>query len=214
MFPNQDPRFKTGYVSPNGVITPLARISYPNLLAPQEPTAQNGLKAAEYNLVLLFDKTADFTHLRKIAEEALVKKWGADQAQWPAGLKLPFRDQGEKKKEGYEPGSKFITVKANIQHKPFVVDGAGREILDPVLIYAGCYGWAQVHAYAYDQKGNRGVKFGLDGFQKVLDGEPLVARVQVQPGFAPVAAAAQEGAASAAPATGAAAGNSAASIWG
>ena len=46
------------------------------------------------------------------AAEAVVEKWGPDKAKWPGNLRTPFRDQGEKKYEGYVPGSIFVTAAA------------------------------------------------------------------------------------------------------
>ena len=66
------------------------------------------------------------------------------------------------------------------------------EILDESEIYSGCYGKVSLRAFAYDQKGNKGVSFGLQNVQKVRDGESLGGRVNPQDEFKPVENAATE----------------------
>jgi hypothetical protein len=75
---------------------------------------------------------------------------------------------------GYEdPDAIFITFKATEKYKPGVVDANVKDIIEPREFYSGCYARASVRAYVYDNKGNRGVGFGLNNVQKLRDGEPL-----------------------------------------
>lgn len=173
--------------------TPTFRCSYPNIFKAKK----NDLNGKdEFSMVALFAKGADLTAVKNAANAAVIKKWGADKEKWPKGLKSPFRDQAEKEKEGkmpegHEKGAFFITLKA--QNRPTVVDQAMNEILEPSKIYAGCYARASIAAYAYDQKGNKGVAFGLNHVQLVKDGEPISGRPSVSDAFQPIAV--EEGAA-------------------
>lgn len=200
-----DPKFRTGYTAASGnVTTPLARASYAHVFKPQAPMKDNPNATPKYSLTLLFPLEADLTLLKKMAHEAIVKKWGADETKWPRNgegvltLRSPFRDQGEKAAAGYVKGAKFINVSS--EQKPQLLDALGRPIDDESMFYSGCWCWVTVNAYAYDKAGNKGVAFGLQNVQKLADDEPLSGRARAESEFAPVAvpgaAAAAGGAAS------------------
>lgn len=173
------------------VMTPEFRVSWPKVFKP-ELNKLNG--KMEYSLVALFPKGADLSALKAAAQEAIIKKWGADKAAWPAKLKTPFRDQGEKEKltdgrlilpAGYEKGAIFITLKST--QKPGVVDASVQDIINEHEFYSGCWARATVNAFTYSQLGNMGVSFGLQNLQKTKEGEPLSGRMKAENEFAPVA---------------------------
>jgi hypothetical protein len=171
--------------------TPKFRVSYPNVFKAKK----NDLNGKdEFSVVALFKKGEDLTALKTAAQKAIVDKWGPDKAKWPTNLRSPFRDQGERAKEvdgkrvlpaGHEEGAIFLNLKS--AQRPGVVDQNVQDILDESQFYAGCYARASVNAYAYDQKGNRGVSFGLGNIQKVAEGEPLGNRAKPEQDFAPIA---------------------------
>lgn len=171
--------------------TPVFRVSYPNLFQPK----RNDLNGKdEYSIVALFKKGDDLTKLKAACQAAIEKKWGKDKNQWPPNLRTPFRLQEERAKTvdgrrvlpaGHEEGAIFINLKS--AQRPGIVDHNVQAILDESQIYSGCYGIAAVNAYAYDTKGNRGISFGLQHFQKIKDGEPLGNRARPEDAFAPVA---------------------------
>lgn len=168
------------------VMTPEFRVSYPKVFKPEVNQLS---KKSEYSVVALFKKGQDLSSLKKAAEEILVEKLGADKSKWPKNLKSPFRDQGERAKDGvlpsgYEDGAIFINIKSN--QKPGVVDSNVQPIIDEADFYAGCFARATVRAGYYDQAGNRGVSFYLQNIQKVKDGEPLSGRAAATSEFAPV----------------------------
>lgn len=157
----------------SNIKTPKFRVSYPNVFKPQ----LNKLSGREeYGVVALFDKNADLTELKKAAQAAVEKEWGSDPKKWPKKLRLPFRDQAEKEKDGvlpagHEAGAIFMTLRS--KNKPGVVDQKVQDIFEPKDFYAGCYAKASVSVYTYDQVGNAGVNFGLVNLQKVGDGDTL-----------------------------------------
>lgn len=164
------------------VMTPEFRVSFPNVFRPQKPLQEGA--DPKYGLTMLFPKGADLSPLKKAAEAAVAEKWGTDKTKWPKNLRSPFRDQGEKKFEGYESGGVFIT--ATSKQKPGLVDGSVQPIIDEAEFYPGCYARATVRAFAYDAAGNRGVAFGLQNVQKTRDGEPLGGRSRPENDFAPI----------------------------
>lgn len=171
-------------------MTPTFRMSYPNVFTPRK----NELSGKdEYGTVCLFEKGENLSKLEALCRAAMEKKWGKDQTQWPKPIRSPFRDQGEKAKmvdgkrvlpAGHVDGAIFINLKSS--QRPGVVDQNVQRVIDESQIYAGCYARATITAYAYEQKGNRGVAFGLVNLQKVKDGEPLSGRNQPEADFVPV----------------------------
>lgn len=168
------------------IVTPKFRVSFPKVFKPEI----NKLSGkSEYSVVALFDKSADMTKLKAAAKAAIEEKWGTDPAKHPKNLRSPFRDQGEKAKDGVLPpghveGAVFLNLKST--QKPGVVDEQVQPILDESVFYAGCYAIAAVSVYAYDQAGNRGVGIGLTNIQKVADGEPFSGRPKPEASFTPV----------------------------
>lgn len=180
------------------IITPEFRVSYPAVFKPKK-NELNGKD--EFSVVALFPKGADLSALKKAAQEAIIEKWGPDQKKWPANLKSPFRDQGEKAKRdevtgetvlppGHEAGAIFMNLRTT--QRPQVVDQNVQEIIDASAIYGGCFAKASVRCYAYDQKGNRGVAFGLGNLQKTRDGDAFGGRTLAADDFAPIAGASTE----------------------
>lgn len=183
------------------VNTPEFRVSFPKVFEPEKNDLNGKM---EFSLQALFPKGADLSALKQLCKRACEKKWGTDPNNWPANLRLPFRDQGEKPlkdketrqivkdengnpvmQPGHEAGAIFITLKTT--YKPSVVDENVQDIIDPAKFYAGCWAIAAVHAFAYDQKGNQGVSLGLDAIQKVRDDEALgTTRVKPEEAFKPV----------------------------
>jgi hypothetical protein len=174
------------------VMTPEFRVSYPNVFKPKK-NELNGKD--EYSLVALFPKNTDLSKLKAAAQAAIEEKWGKDKTKWPQNLRTPFRDQGEKGKideksgqkilpAGHEEGAIYLNLKS--AQKPGVVDMSVQDIINENDFYPGCWARATVNAYAYDQKGNRGVSFGLQNIQKTKEGEPLSGRMKAQAEFQPI----------------------------
>lgn len=174
------------------VTTPKFRVAFPKVFKAH----RNDLSGKdEFSLVALFAKGEDLTSLKKAAQAAIEKKFGADRAKWPKNLKTPFRDQGDREKEnengemvlpqGYEKGAIYLNLKSN--QRPGLVGPDMGAIIDEADFYGGCYARASINAYAYDTKGNRGVAFGLVNIQKLEDGDHFGNRTRPEDDFSPVA---------------------------
>ncbi len=169
------------------LLTPKARLSYPALI--RAKSMEEG-QEPKFSCALIFDAeaqaTPEFKALKAAAAAAAKAKWG-DKV--PSNVRNPFRDGAEKDSEGYGPGTVFMNV--STKQKPGVVQNtpAGMQpIIDENDIYAGMYVMVSVSPYAYDQKGNKGVAFGLNNVLKVADGEPLGGRTSAANDFAGIAA--------------------------
>lgn len=173
-------------MSSTTVVSPFFRVSFPNVLKPK----RNDLNGQdEYSLVALFPYkkgSKEMKEMEAAVEIAIKEKWGDKR---PSNLRSPFRDQAERAKDGKLPdghveGHVFVNMKN--KQKPGLVNQENQDIIDSSEFYSGCYARAQVRAFAYDNKGNRGVSFSLQNIQKVKDGDPLSGRMKAQDAFAPV----------------------------
>lgn len=152
------------------LITPEFRAAFVWVFEPRE--GDNGDK---YELVMIFPKTTDIAELKQAAAKAARDKWGDNAGKMK--LDSPFHDGSEKvDREGnlYDGfGPDVVYVRASSNYQPGLVDANTKPIIDPTAFYSGCYARAEIHAFAYDRNGKRGVSFGLDNLQKLRDGEPL-----------------------------------------
>ena len=168
------------------IITPEARLSYPQLWEPQKAP---GAAEAKYGCTLIFNTKSDLSKLKAAAIAAAREKWGdkADDMVRKGLAKMPFLKGDDPKfldKAGYGDGTVFI--RPTSKEKPGVVNRRVEPILDKAEIYPGCYVLASVRAFAYDTNGNRGVSFGLQNVQKVRDGDPLGGRSRPTDDFTPM----------------------------
>ncbi len=170
------------------LITPEFRVSFAHVFHPQDPLPGAAATAKpKYGLTMLFPKGADLSGLKAAAAAAASEKFG-DRLKDPnfaKRLRSPFRDQGEKAFEGYEPGAIFIN--ATSSQRPGLVDGNVQPIIEESQFYSGCYAIASVNAFAYDTAGNVGIAFGVNNIQKRRYGEPLGGRTRPEDDFVPAA---------------------------
>ena len=144
-----------------------------------EPEAFNGGEP-KYSVILSFDQ--DDTALVKKIQDAInecVEK--AKNTMY--GGKLPKNFKIVELKDGdtdYEKDgfAGQFTLKASSAYKPEVVKKAkvmGKTQLVPITdedeFYSGCYGYASVSFFAYDNGVSKGVTCGLNSLLKSRDGE-------------------------------------------
>lgn len=167
--------------SKKSLVAPVATLSFPALFRAKSFDGQ----PEKYSCTLIFDEAAqgtpEFAALKEAARNAVREKW-ADKV--PANMRSPFRSGEEKSFEGYGPGKIFINVSS--KQKPRVVDAQVRDVTDESKAYPGCRVRASLGVYAYDNKGNKGVAFGLRNVQIVGDGPRLGGGSSPKDDFAPV----------------------------
>jgi len=174
------------------VNTPEFRVAFPAVFTPKHNDLNN---KDEFSVVALFKHGEDLSSLKLAAQEALAKKWGPDQNKWPQNLRSPFRDQGDREKmneetkkmelpQGYVKGAIYLNLRST--QRPGCVDQNVQEIIDQSDFYGGCWARASINAYAYDQKGNKGVSFGLGNLQKLRDDDAFGNRTKPQDDFSAV----------------------------
>lgn len=180
------------------LVTPIAILSYPNLLKPQK--AEKPGDKEKYSACLVFPAGTDLTAMRAAAIEAAIAKFGSEvtigkkkfktaEACEKGLLKLPFRTDVEAK--SYPDGSTFFNARS--ERKPGVVYSHAEpgttkpaRVPDSALeldLYPGCMVRASVTFFGYDVSGNVGVGVGLNNVQKVGEGERLDNRVAAENEF-------------------------------
>ena len=148
------------------IATPEFRLCFPQLFTPKR-FEESGKEL--YSCMAVFPKSTDISAIKQIADAAF-------KAKFPNGARAsrkPIRDGNEMVAEWGDLFKDTWFIRLTSQFKPVVVDAHRSAIVDPSLVYSGCYARAAIHAYAYDVKGNKGVSFGFDAIQILRDGEPL-----------------------------------------
>ena len=173
-----DRKGKTGV---KAILTPVFRASFVDI------STKNDM-SDKYKIVMMFEKGTDLTTLLAMAKKARAAKWPNNP---PKGFLNPSKkvDDMEKdgKYDGYEDG--MVILSASSSRRVGVVDRQKNEIeLDDLdtYLYSGCYCLANITAFAYDTKGNKGVSFGLNAIMVMRDGEPLGSRMNPDQAFADV----------------------------
>lgn len=168
--------------------TGIGLLLWPFFAKPRENKGDNGQVKLEYECVMVFEKLEDYADISRLAERAGEAVWGPDRNKWPKGWASPLKKCNDKAIAGdngdvFPPGMKAdaMYIKAKSSFQPCVVDHNVKTIIDITKdVYSGCKGILSVNAYVYGGPGTPfkpGISFGLRGFQKIEDGEPLGGRV-------------------------------------
>ena len=166
--------------APTKVVIP-CRISFANIW---EPKSINGSEE-KYSVSCLIRKTdkATLDRIQKsidaAVEDGKTRKWGG---KVPPNLKLPLRD-GDIDRPDDDNYKGVMFLNATSKEAPQIVDRRKNPIIDPMLVYSGCYCNVSVNFFAFNANGNRGVAAGLGNIQFVNDGERLSGRATADADF-------------------------------
>lgn len=183
------------------------RLSYCNLFQPKPPfNAPQGDPKFSATILLpksnVAAKTALDAAIRDAIEAGVSKCWNGVRPPVPA---ICVHDgDGPRPSDGQPFGAEckgcwVFTASCKADRPPFIVDRNVQPILQQSEIYSGVYGNVNVSFFAYANSGKKGIGCGLNGFQKLRDGEPLGNSITAQDAFTAMPAAPEYGAA--APAT-------------
>ena len=170
-----DGKFEYGEV----IATPPGLISYPNVWE----AVENKFKAGkiEFSVSIMIPKQgADLAFFSLEAMKPAQKLWG-DSAKKLSQFKThcPIKDgdvdnDGMPREEDHPAiGHWVIKATCGKKRRPFVVDKHNRPISDQDEIYGGAIGQLWVKPMAYEMQVGKGVKFILEGVQKIADGKPF-----------------------------------------
>lgn len=169
----------------DNVLTPKFRGAWVNLFRASKNKDASPEAKAKFSIRAVFEPGTDLGILKREAETALAEKFGPDKAKWPKNLRSPFRrnDELDNPIVGVADEAVVMTFSANEDRRPGIVDARLNDIIDESEVYAGAYYRAQVRAFYYENKGNKGVSFGLQNVQKLADGEPMGGRMSAAKAF-------------------------------
>ena len=157
------------------------RISFANIW---EPKAING-GDEKYSVSCLIPKS-DKKTLARIQKAVEAAKEDGKTRKWsgkiPPNLKLPLRD-GDIDRPDDENYEDCYFLNASSKDAPQVVDRKVNPVLDPMMVYSGCYCNVSINFYAFNANGNRGVAAGLGNIQFVRDGERLSGKASADADF-------------------------------
>lgn len=168
------------------------RFSYVHVFQP-EAVAEGSDK--KYSVSLIIPKSnaklvAQIKEAIKAAAQAgIATKFGGKQ---PSGLKNPLRD-GDEERPDDEAYADAYFINATSRTKPglvkaMTVGGEKKlvEITNEDDFYSGCYGYASVNFFPFNNAGNRGIAAGLNNVLKTRDGDFLGGRSSAQSDFADI----------------------------
>ena len=163
------------------VVTGKVRLSFPHLFDTYK--GPDGDQDPKYSVMLLIPKEDKATVKalkaaeKKATEEGKETKWGG---KMPAEVASIFHDADEDgSAEDYpeRAGHYYMTVSANENRRPEIVDRNVHAIIDQSEVYSGVYAKVSVTAFAYKYgdgpRAKKGISFGLNNVQIVGGGESL-----------------------------------------
>ena len=165
------------------------RLSYVHLFTP-EAVADGGDKKYSVSLIIPKSNTKLLAQIKTAIEAAtqagIASKFGGKR---PLNLKNPLRD-GDLERADDEAYANCYFINASSKTKPGVVKrvkiGAENKLVEVTNeedIYSGCYGFASVNFFAFNNAGNRGIAAGLNNVLKTRDGEFLGGRSSAESDF-------------------------------
>lgn len=184
---------KSAKIERKKLITPVFRISFPNLFEARKADNDDPNSKPKFGCSAIWTP-AKFTDKEKVQWKAIlsalneeaVRVFKKDWKNLPENVRRGIRDGASKEDlEGYGEGTKFANITS--KNRPGVVDKDGDTDISPEdgnadLIYPGCYCRATVQVYSYNNKG-KGVAIGLRNIQKVKDGARLDNRANAKDDF-------------------------------
>lgn len=159
--------------------TGIGTFSFPHLF--KETASTNDKGETVYDIQFIIPKNqrddvrAILTAIKKVGEA----KWGANWKKVRTPLRDGDKEADELTEDGTTKGEKYperlgcYFLNARSTKPVGVYDRQRNPIMESDEVYAGCKGKIAVTFYPYSQSGNHGIGVGLNGVQKVSDGEPI-----------------------------------------
>lgn len=156
------------------------RISFANIF---EPKSINGSEA-KYSVSCLIPKDDKKTLLaihkaiEAAKEDGKIRKWGG---KLPPNLKLPLRD-GDIDRPDDENYQNHFFLNATSKDAPQVVDRHVQPILDPMMVYSGCFCNVSVNLYPFNANGISGYGIGQNSNHPFRNRRPHAEHIRGQQG--------------------------------
>lgn len=159
------------------ITTGIGTLSFPHVFASTAGKKDDGSPVYDIQLIIPKAQREDVRAMLLAIKKVGEAKWGDN---WKK-VRTPLRDGDKEKDELTEDGSTkgdkyperlncyFLNARST---KPVgVYDRQRNPITNPDDLYGGCKGKIAVTFYPYSTSGNHGIGVGLNGVQKIADGE-------------------------------------------
>lgn len=157
--------------------TGIGTLSFPHLFSSTKSKNDKGEDVYDVQIIIPKSQTKDIRDILAAIKEVGSAKWGAN---WKK-VRTPLRDgdveadditeDGKTKGEKYPERLGCYFLNARSSRPVGVFDRTRTPILDADAVYGGCKGKIAVSFYPYSQQGNNGIGCGLNGVQKIADGD-------------------------------------------
>lgn len=165
------------------------RLSYCNLF---QPRANQAGQEPKFSVTVLVPKTN--TAAKSAIDAAINAALEAGVSKCWNGVKPPVPSicihdgDGVRPSDGQPFGAEckgmwVFTASCKADRPPFVVDANVQPIINQVDVYSGMWGRVNVTFFPYNAAGKKGIGCGLNGVQKLRDGDPLGSRVTAEEAF-------------------------------
>lgn len=156
-------------------------VSFPHLTVTQAAANKNDKGDPVYDVQFIIPKTQrdDLRKILSAIKEVGEAKWGDNWKKVRNPLRDGDKEAGDLTEDGSTKGAKYperlgcFFINARSTKPVGVFDRQRRPLLGENDVYGGCIAQIAVTFYPYSNQGNHGIGVGLNGVQKVADGEPL-----------------------------------------
>ena len=175
--------------TPNTITLGEVRLSYCNLF---QPRSNQPNQEPKYSVTVLVPKSntqakaAIDAAINYAIEQGVSKSWNGVRPPQPS---ICIHDgDGARPSDGMPYGEEckghwVFTASSKADRAPFVVDANVQPILQQAEVYSGMYGRVNVSFFPYNSSGKKGIGCGLNGVQKLRDGEPLGGQISAEEAF-------------------------------
>lgn len=159
------------------IVTGKVRLSFPHLFEPHKMEGDD--QEPKYSVMLLIPKsdTETIAKIKEAEKEAAeIGKMSKFGGKIPGNLASIIKDGDEDgSAEDYpeRAGHIYMTVSANKQFRPGVVDRRVQPIMDQSEVYSGVNAKVSITAFPYTFGSKKGVSFGLNNVQILGGGDSL-----------------------------------------
>lgn len=162
------------------LVTEPCRLAFPSLFQkkPKFPDSQ----VETYQAVILIPPTVNLEPFKAAMKAAMQEKWGKPMKI--EGRSNPLQRCDDSNSFGELKGWWYIRTHSGYQ--PAIVDQKRQEIIDPNRIFAGCWCRFHVNCFAWDNKGGKGLSFGLNAVQLVREDSRMDGRRKATDVFEPI----------------------------
>jgi len=157
--------------------TGIGTISFPHLFKSTVAKKDDGSDSYEVQFIIPKTQREDIRAILRAIKEVGEAKWGDNWKKVRTPLRDGDKEAGDLTEDGSTKGEKYperlgcYFINARSQKPVGVYDRLRNPISDADVVYGGCKAKIAVTFYPYSQQGNHGIGVGLNGVQKIADGE-------------------------------------------